>query len=56
MTWWNDRMMPISSTAMIRPLSHGLARKALKIWRCKHERDQAAQDQEDQHPNEEDAG
>src|ERR1700730_15372204 len=28
-------MMPISSTAMIRPLSHGLARKALKIWRCK---------------------
>src|SRR3984957_15170157 len=34
MTWWNDRMMPISSTAMIRPLSHGLARKALKIWRC----------------------
>src|ERR1700730_1910448 len=35
MTWWNDRMMPISNTAMIKPLSHGLARKALKIWRCK---------------------
>src|SRR5580692_3978949 len=34
MTWWNDRMMPINSTAMISPLSQGLARKALKIWRC----------------------
>src|ERR1700722_8142809 len=27
-------MMPINSTPMISALSQGLARKALKIWRC----------------------
>ena len=34
MTCGNDRMMPISRTPMIRPLSQGLALKALMICRC----------------------
>ena len=31
MTRWNDRMMPMTRTPTIKPLSQGLAMKALRI-------------------------
>ena len=40
----------------IRPLSHGIGHEGVEDLLLQHETDQAAKDQEHQHPEQEDAG